>query len=299
VVLLLQNEPGTDLYCGRKGSLIRVVTDSSCDLPPEVVQEHDITVVPMHINVGNKSFLDGVEMTRAAFYEGLPDFEVQPTTSVPGPQALTRVYEELAATGAREIVSIHIAGSLSGMVNSARLAAQEVRSATVSVVDSGNLTLGLGLQALSAARAAEQGRSLVDVMALVRDQAARTYSFAAIYTVEYLRRGGRLSRLQAGLASALRIKPLIRINQGDLEMERVRTWQGLLRRLLEQLEGLGPLEDMALVHAHAPERLEDLRQRARSLVPTDRTPLVAEVTPTIGAHVGPGAVGLVAVVAAP
>jgi DegV family protein with EDD domain len=279
--------------------LIRIVTDSSCDLPPEVVEEYGITVVPMYINVGSKSFLDGVEMTRPEFYEALPDFEVHPTTSVPGPQALTSVYEGLASAGAQEIVSIHIASSLSGMVNSARVAAGEFRLAAVQVVDSGNLTLGLGLQVLAAARAAQEGRSLAEVVALVEDQSARTHSFAAIYTLEYLRRSGRLSRLQAGLASALRIKPLLRIHQGQLEMERVRTWQGLLRRLLEQLEGLGSLEDVALVHADAPERLEELRRRVSPLFPTDRAPLVAEVTPTIGAHVGPGAVGLIAVVAAP
>lgn len=279
--------------------MIRVVTDSSCDLPPEVVQKYGITVVPMYINVGNKSFLDGVEMSRAAFYEGLPGFEAHPTTSVPGPQTLSGVYERLAAGGAREIVSIHIAGSLSAMVNSARLAAQEFRPAAVEVLDSGNLTLGLGLQVLAAARAAREGRSLADIVALVGNQAVRTHSFAAIYTVEYLRRSGRLSRLQAGLASTLRIKPLLKVHQGDLEMERVRTWQGLLHRLLEQLEELAPLEEVALVHAHAPERLEELRQRARGLFPRGRSPVVAEVTPTIGAHVGPGAVGLVAVVAAP
>lgn len=279
--------------------MIRIVTDSSCDLPPEVVEEYGITVVPMYINVGSKSFLDGVEMTRPEFYEALPDFEVHPTTSVPGPQALTSVYEGLASAGAQEIVSIHIASSLSGMVNSARVAAGEFRLAAVQVVDSGNLTLGLGLQVLAAARAAQEGRSLAEVVALVEDQSARTHSFAAIYTLEYLRRSGRLSRLQAGLASALRIKPLLRIHQGQLEMERVRTWQGLLRRLLEQLEGLGSLEDVALVHADAPERLEELRRRVSPLFPTDRAPLVAEVTPTIGAHVGPGAVGLIAVVAAP
>ena len=279
--------------------MIRVVTDSSCDLPPEVVEEYGITVVPMYINVGSRSFLDGVEMTRPEFYEALPGFEVHPTTSVPGPQVLTRVYEGLAAAGAQEIVSIHIASSLSGMVNSARVAAQEFRPAAVRVVDSGNLTLGLGLEVLAAARAAREGRSLADILALVRDQAARTHSFAAIYTLEYLRRSGRLSRLQAGMASALQIKPLLTVHQGNLEMERVRTWQGVHRRLLEHLQRLGPLEEVALVHAHAPERLEELRQRAGALPPTDRAPLVAEVTPTIGAHVGPGAVGLIAVVAVP
>lgn len=139
---------------------IRIVTDSSCDLPGELVARHGIAVVPLYINVGGKSYLDGVDMSRAQFYEGLSTFRSHPTTSVLGPDAFRQAYERLADEGATGILSIHIAGSLSAIVNVARVAAGEVDHLPVTVIDSGQLTLGVGLLVLAAARAAEEGRSL-------------------------------------------------------------------------------------------------------------------------------------------
>ena len=137
---------------------IRVVTDSNCDLPPDLVKEHGIAVVPLHINVGRESYLDGVEMSRQQFYEGLPSFKTHPTTSVPSPGEFYQVYRRLADEGADQILSIHISVALSAVVNSARLAAEELPDLPVTVYDSGNLTLGTGFQVLAAAHAAGIGR---------------------------------------------------------------------------------------------------------------------------------------------
>jgi DegV family protein with EDD domain len=281
---------------GREESMsIRIVTDSNCDLPRTLIDEYAVTVIPFYINIGSQSYLDDVEMSREDFYEGLPDFEAQPMTSVPGPGTFIEVYEKLAAEGATEILSIHISESLSAMLNSARLAAEQWSGVPVSVFDSTNLTLGTGLQVLAAAQAAAEGRSMVEIVAMLQDFAARTYCFAALDTVEFLRRSGRLTRFQWGLASVLQIKPLLKMHGGEPEMERVRTSTKAVERLLELTTELGPLEELTVVHTHALDRAEALRQQARHLFPSDKAPLFAEVTPVIGAHIGPGAVGFVAI----
>ena len=274
---------------------IRVVTDSNCDLPQELVEEYGITVIPMYINIGSESYLDGVTMSREEFYEGLPDFESHPMTSVPGPGIFIETFDRLAGEGATEILAIHVAGSLSAMVNSARLAAEEWDRLPVTIFDSGNLTLGTGLQVRAAARAAAQGLSMDEIVALLQDQAARTYCFAALNTVEFLRRSGRLTRFQSSLASILRIKPVLRMNDGEFDMERVRTRKAALARVLELLNELGPLEELALVHTHALEAAEALGREARHLAPGGTFSMSAEVTPVIGTHIGPGAAGFIAI----
>jgi DegV family protein with EDD domain len=275
---------------------IRIVTDTNCDLPAEVLQAHNIVAVPFYINVGADSYLDTVDMSHATFYEGLPNFAVQPTTSVPGPGTYVQVYERLAREGASEILSLHMAGSLSAVANSARLAAEEFETIPVTVFDSGNLTLGTGLQVLAAARAVAEGRSMVEIVAQLEDMAARTYCFAVLDTLEFLRRSGRLSNFQWGLGSVLQIKPILKMNGGVAEMERVRTSNGAHGRLMALVEELGPLETLAVVHTHAPEaRRAALRQRAAHLFPEGEPMMEAEVTPVIGAHIGPQALGFVAV----
>ena len=274
---------------------IRIVTDSNCDLPQAMVDEYGITVVPMYINIGAESYLDGVTMSRQEFYEGLPHFDSHPMTSVPGPGTFIETFDKLAAEGATEILAIHIAGSLSAMANSARLAAEQWHKLPVTVFDSGNLTLGTGLQAVAAARAAAGGRSMAEIVAMLEDLASRTYCFAALDTVEFLRRSGRLTRFQWALASVLQIKPLLKMNDGEYDMERIRTRKAALARVVDLLGGLGPLKELALVHTHAPEEAEALGREARHLDPEGALSLSAEVTPVIGTHIGPGAVGFVAI----
>ncbi len=274
---------------------IRIVTDSNCDLPQAMVGQYGITVVPMYINIGSESYLDGVTMSRQEFYEGLPHFDSHPMTSVPGPGTFIETFDKLAAEGATEILAVHVAGSLSAMVNSARLAAEEWDKLPVIVFDSGNLTLGTGLQVLAAARSAAEGHAMDDIVALLEDQSSRTYCFAALDTVEFLRRSGRLTRFQSSLASVLQIKPLLKMNSGEFDMERVRTRKRALARVIELLNGLGPLEELTLVHTGAPEEAEALGREAMYLAPNGELSLTAEVTPVIGTHIGPGAVGFVAV----
>lgn len=274
---------------------IRVVTDSNCDLPEKVAQEYGIVVVPLYINVGADSYVDGVDMSREEFYEGLPSFKSHPTTSAPAPGKFVEAYRRLAAEGATDILSIHISVSLSAVTNSARLAAEDADLVPVTILDSGNLTLGTGLLALKAAQAAREGRSLAEIVALLEDQILRTYCFAALDTLEFLRRSGRLTRFQSALGSVLKVKPLLKMHNSNIDMERVRTRKRAIERVIELTGELGALEELALVHTHAPENAEELRRQAPSLFPPGKRILSAEVTPVIGAHIGPGAVGFVAI----
>jgi DegV family protein with EDD domain len=274
---------------------IQIVTDSAADLPQEVAAKHGITVVPLYINVGGKSYLDGVDLSREAFYTRLPSFKSFPTTSAPGSEAFRRVYEKLAAEGATDILSIHISASLSATFNIAQAAAQTTKAAAVIPFDGGQLTLGTGLLALAASKAAAAGQAMDDIVALLKEKTARTYSFAALDTLEFLRRSGRVSHLAYGLGSLLSIKPLLKMHTGEIGMERVRTRRRAVERLIELVSDLGPLEELSIVHTNAPQRAEALKQRAQSLFPKDKVPLFSSVTPVIGAHVGPGAVGLVCI----
>jgi DegV family protein with EDD domain len=275
---------------------IRIVTDSTCDLPEAVVAGCGITVVPLYINFGDQSYLDGVELSRQEFYERLPDCDPPPTTAVPGTEMFRQTYERLADEGAKEVLSIHISISLSAVVDVARLAAQETDAVPVTVLDSRQLSLGTGFIVLAAAQAAAEGRSMDEIIPLLEEQALRTHVFAALDTLEFLRRSGRMSRVMAGLGSVLQIKPLLKMYDGNPTAERVRTRERATERLITLLSDLVPLEQVALVHTHAPDRAEELRQRVQHLLPEGEVPSV-DITPVIGAHIGPGAAGFACVAA--
>jgi DegV family protein with EDD domain len=275
---------------------IRIVTDSTCDLPEAVVTEHGITVVPLYINFGDQSYLDGIELSRQEFYERLPDCDPPPTTAVPGTEMFRQAYERLAGEGATEVLSSHISISLSAVVDVARLGAKETDAVPVTVFDSGQLSLGTGFLVLTAAKAAAMGCSMDEIIALLEEQGSRTHVFAALDTLEFLRRSGRMSRVMAGLGSVLRIKPLLKMYNGEPTAERVRTRDRATKRLISLLSDLAPLEQVALVHTHAPDRAEELRQRVEHLLPEGEVPSV-DITPVIGAHIGPSAVGFACVTA--
>ncbi|MDH4209349.1 MAG: DegV family protein [Anaerolineae bacterium] len=275
---------------------IRIVTDSTCDLPEAVAARYGITVVPLYINFGDQSYLDGVELSRQEFYEGLPDCDPPPTTAVPGPEMFRQAYERLADEGATEVLSIHVSVSLSAVVDVARVAARETDAVPVTVFDSRQLSLGTGFLVQTAARAADEGRSMDGIMPLLEEQVSRTHVFAALDTLEFLRRSGRMNRVMAGLGTVLQVKPLLKMYDGNPTAERVRTRERATKRLITLLSDLVPLEQVALVHTHAPDRAEELRQRVQHLLPEGEVPSV-DITPVIGAHIGPGAAGFACVAA--
>jgi DegV family protein with EDD domain len=274
---------------------VHIVTDSTCDLPPEIIARHHIVVVPTCINIGDGTLLDGVEITREEFYDRLPTLTPGPTTAAPGIGVFLRAFEQAADEGATGIVSIHPPTELSSLYNVAGLAAKEMRGLPIAVVDSRQVTLGMGSIVLAAARMAATGLMVDEITAALPDVIRRTYVFGVLNTLEYLRRGGRASRLQAGLSALLQIKPVLTVYDGEITFERVRTRSAAMARLVALVEELGPLETLAVAHTHAPDRAAALTDMGRRLFPDGQPTMCVEVTPVLGVHFGPGAVGFLAV----
>ena len=274
---------------------VRIVTDSTCDLPAETIARYGIHVVPLYINVGKEGYLDGVDMTRAEFYHRLPTFPHHPSTAVPSTERFRAAYNTLADEGASEVLSIHISIALSAVVDVARLAARETTSVPVTVIDSHQLSLGSGFLVETAAKMAAAGSSAAEIEVALNAQIQRSHVFAALDTLEYLKRSGRMNKYLAGFATLLQLKPILTMHNGKPGTERVRTRDRAMRRLVEMLAAVGPLERIAIVHAHAlPERIAELRALAAHLLPQGDI-LTEEITPVIGAHIGPGALGFAVV----
>ena len=276
---------------------IRIVTDSTCDLPPSLAETHEIIVLPTYVNVGRQSFLDGVELTRDEFYAQLPHYKRPPTTAAPAVGAFSAAYEKLAQDGATGVLSIHLASSLSGLLNAARLGAQAAEGIEVCVFDSQQVSMGLGFLALSAARAAQAGATIPQILEALEEQVRRTHVFALLDTLEYLRRSGRVSWAEFGVGTLLQIKPLVHVHEGKVQsLEKVRTRTRALSHLIQYIADLGSLRELALLHTANDDGARSLRQEASHLIPAHYEPVSVEVTPTIGAHVGPGALGFACVV---
>ena len=211
---------------------LRIVTDSTCDLPREAIQALGITVVPLSILFGDEELVDGVDIQADQFFRRLERDPNMPRTSQPSPALFTRAYQRLVEEGATEILSIHLAQKLSGTMESARQGAVTLREqygvngVHIEHVDSGTVSLGLGIGVMEAAKLAKAGSRLDDVLPIVRDMFRRTHTFVTLDTLEYLRRGGRMSRGQELLGTLLKVKPVLSIQDGEvLPVGRVRTRQ--------------------------------------------------------------------------
>jgi len=273
---------------------VRIVTDSTCDLPAEVIHHYGINVIPLYINIGRQGYLDGIDITREQFYQNLPFYTEQPTTAVPSPLKFRAIYDSLADEGAEEVLSIHISNSLSAVVNVASTAAQETTSVPVSVFDSQQLSLGTGFLVETAAKLAAAGASVKDILTQLNKQVKRTHVFAALDTLEFLRRSGRMNRFVANLGALLQIKPILTMHVGMPGTEKVRTRDKAMKRLFEMLSEIGAVERIAIVHANAVERVAELRNFAASVLSVGEI-MAVDINPVIGAHIGPGAYGFAVV----
>lgn len=270
---------------------IRIVTDSACDLPDEIVKEQDITVVPLYINVGEQSYLDGVDLTRDEFYRNLPSYASTPKTATPSVATFLHAYERLAEEGARAILSIHLSETLSATINSARTAAEQFTRIPVTVLDSTQLSLGAGFLVEKAAQLAKLGRTVEEIISTLQGFMKRTYVFASLKTLEYLRRGGRMNSAIAQFGEFLQIKPLLHMNMGKASAHRTRTNKRARQRLLDWLAEYAPYEKLAIVHAGIQEEAEALREQIRSFFPENGRVPIVQISPVLGAHLGIGAIG--------
>lgn len=269
---------------------IHIVTDSTCDLPESAIRDLPINVIPLFINLNNRSYLDIDELSREEFYRLLPNAHPHPTTSAPSPSAFVKVYQELANNGATSIFSIHISHTLSAVINSAQKAAQEFNDIPVHVIDSGNLSMAEGLIVYQAAIAAKEGKSEAEITALLEKIISRTFAFAKLDTIDYLLKGGRITAIQHNIIGFLGIKPILKMNNGISRMDMARTKAKAFNRVLKvATDHALSAEVIGITHADCPDQVAQILEVLASLDDKMIKPLVNEVTPTLGSHVGPGA----------
>ncbi|MFJ1667306.1 DegV family protein [Streptomyces bottropensis] len=273
---------------------VAIVTDSTAYLPPPAMERHGIIAVPLTVVLGDQAFDEGTEISARSLALALQKRR-SVTTSRPSPELFAETYRRVAETGATGIVSLHLSAEFSGTYDAAVLAASDA-PVPVRVVDTGMVAMALGFCALTAAESAESGGTVDEAVTAAEKRAAGTSAFFYVDTLDYLRRGGRIGAAQALFGSALAVKPLLQLDGGRIEMlEKVRTASRAIARLEEivaERAGSAPV-DIAVHHLAAPERASALADRLRSRVPGLADLHVSEVGAVIGAHTGPGLLGVV------
>jgi DegV family protein with EDD domain len=271
---------------------VKVVTDSTADLPPAMARELGITVVPLNVHFGTEVYRDGVEIFPDEFYQRLATTPRLPTTSQPTVGDFLKSYQELSQT-TDEIVSIHISAKLSGTLNSAHQAREQYRGdCRIEIVDSQQACLGLGLVAIAANQAAQRGASTDEVVNEAQLAIPRVRFFGLLDTLEYLEKGGRIGKAQAFVGSLLRVKPILTIRDGEAHpLERARTRARGIERMCELVQEHMPLLDLAVVYTTTPDDAQALAQRLRPFLP-DGEVFLSQIGPVVGTYLGPGVLGI-------
>lgn len=276
--------------------MIKIVTDSTCDIPAPLLEQHGIIVVPQVLVWGEQQYRDRVDMQPDEFYQRLTTESNRPHTSQPGEQDFSRAYEKAADQGATSIITLVVSSALSGTIDAARKAAEQF-TRPVEVIDSRATSMGLGWQVLAAARAVEQGADLQGVLNRVNHVRRKIFQYAGLDTLEYLKKGGRIGDAARWATSVLRIKPVVALNILTNLVEPiglVRTYNALVdllyRKFFEQLKGRRNLR-IAVLHGNMLTSAEGLAERIKAeIAPMEL--FVHSTGPAVGLHTGPGALGI-------
>jgi len=270
---------------------VAIVTDSTSDLPPALAGARSITIVPLTLNFDGQALLDGVDITPTEFYRRLPNATTHPTTSQPSPGRFAEAYSALLADH-DAIVSIHISEKLSGTFESAQQAADMTDPTRVHVIDSQVVSMGLGLVTLAAATMAAAGSEAEAIVDKVESMRAEVQTYFSVATLEFLRRGGRIGRASALLGSVLQVKPVLCIRDGLVTpLERVRTFERALSRVVELARAVDRGKGICAIVGHAGADA-DAERVGRELEPIAETLMIQPLGPVVGAHAGPGVVGV-------
>jgi DegV family protein with EDD domain len=268
---------------------VKIVTDSTADLPDELVKEMGITVVPLYVRFGEEVLRDRVDISEDEFYERLQHDPVHPNTTQPTPQDFVDVYQKLSAD-ADGIVSIHISGKLSGTCNSALMARETMgNECPIEVVDSEVLSMALGLVVIAAATAAKAGKSMDEVVEAAKQVMPKIRLLFLLDTLKYLLLGGRIGKVKALLGSILNVKPMLTLKDGELvPAGQARTRAKGIDRLFEFVQSSKDIQDLAVVYNTTPDEARALAERIGSVFDREKI-RIARVGPGLGVHGGPGA----------
>jgi DegV family protein with EDD domain len=276
---------------------VAIVTDSTAYIPKALVEKYQIRVVPLRVHWGSETYRDGVDIQSAEFYERLKTDRVTPTTAAPSIGDFQLAYRE-ALESAEAVVSIHIASTLSATVSSAEQAKALLPDKPIEVIDSNLTSMALGYMALVAARAAEEGATVEQVAAAARRLMTSAHIVFTVDTLEYLRRGGRIGAAQAFMGNLMDVKPILELRDGRVEpVERVRTKKKAVERVMDMIVRYAASEDhapvrVAAVHALAPEEATALLDAVSARLNVVEK-MIADFSPVIATHTGPGTLGLV------
>ena len=272
---------------------VKIVTDSTADLPPQVAEELGITVVPVYVRFGAKVYRDGVDISHDELYQKLVTSSIHPATSQPPPSDFANAYRKLAKE-TDDIISIQVTSKLSGTYASA-LQGRELAAtgSRIEVVDSLSVSMGLGLIAMAAARLAVAGESLQTVMAEIKQAIPQIRLLALFDTLKYLHRGGRIGMAKALLGSVLNVKPLLTMQDGEfVPVSQARTRRKGIERLVHFVRNALNIQELAIVHSTTPDDAGSLRECIGSIFDKGRLHLT-RLGPALGVHGGPGTIGVV------
>jgi DegV family protein with EDD domain len=273
---------------------IKFVTDSVADLPLEIIERHDIAIVPTFVNFDGQSYADdGKELDRSSYYRRLGSMSTHPTTAAPPPamaeEVLVRHFE-----GADHLIAIVTPSKLSATHNSFRIAGAALPAGKYTLIDSGQVSMGMGWQVVIAAEVAAQTGSVEATLDAIQRVRQNQDLYCGLSTIEFLRRSGRVSWAAAGIGTLLQIKPLVQVVDGEVRpAARVRTFSRAVEALIDLIKAQAPLDKLSIIHTDNPEGAEDMRERLRDVIPADT--LITMVGPSLGTHIGPGSLGFASV----
>ena len=273
---------------------IALVTDSTSDLDPEMIQKFGIEVLPLHIVYQDREYLDRVNISPDEVYDKM-DIEV-PTTSLPSPAEISNLFDRLRDAQVTHVLAIHISSGLSGTYETVCQVAQEYKEMVIEVLDSKSLSMGLGFPVLEAARQLRHSTDFQGMIKAAKNVSQQTRIYFVLSTLEYLKRGGRIGYVSGTLGELLNIKPIITVNSEGkyITFAKVRGREQSLKKLFDILteSTLGNHYNVAIVHGGAEQEARKLWQKARQL-PNINELLFNQISPVMGVHTGPGLVGII------
>jgi len=272
---------------------IKVVTDSTSDLPADVAESLGIEVVPLNVHFGSDVYKDRVNLMPDTFYDKLINGDVLPTTSQPSVGEFIDVYERLGSD-ADGIVSVHISEKLSGTMNSARLASQQANAdCPIEVVDTFQVSMGVGICAMEAAEVANSGGDMNQVILAARNAVTRSQCFFMLETLEFLQKGGRIGKAQALIGNLLKIRPMLILQEGEVHpLGRERTRRKGIAKLVDTVAELAPISGLAVMYSTGPDEAQTLAQNVSKFMIEGREPMVLQIGPVIGTYAGPDTLGI-------
>ncbi len=272
--------------------VVRIVTDSLCDITGDLAKELGVTVVPVYVRFGDKVYKDRIEMTTDEFYHRLQTDPNWPSTTQPTPNDFLEVYDKLARE-TREILVVNLSSKLSGTYESAQAAKRMMgNKVRIEVIDSQTVVMGLGVIVIAACKLGQKGASLDELVKQVKQNIDRSHAIMFLDTLKYLAKGGRIGKAQGFLGSLLSVKPVLTVHEGEVApVTRVRSRQAGMDYLYNFAKGFSKIEELAVEYATTPGDANTLIERLGSFYPKERV-IKSTVSPVIGAYCGPGVISV-------